>query len=656
MAMVEVNRLTKLRVVMSIMAMSLLNQLSLSNNNYKSPINHCNMAGLLSPSLSSSADVQSQSSLLQFRFDDFLQSCSAQPSTSSSSPQEEILADSFAIDEGGNTWRLSLIRKNNIRQNENHHHEHHVTVSMVLVKERTSASSCNRRLNDETTTFCFMIKDLLDNIVYEETFQYSTCKEDEDDDNTTTSTGFMKSFNMRGFKVDDLILVDGALTIDVAVHVMSVVSKTRTAAAQTHHSQSLERLTLCSNNPFRMNMLNLLHSGTNADVAFDINGTITLAHKFIINANAPALARLYDGIIEHSTINKPITIVNTSPEAFRYLLHYIYGGRAPGTSDMLSLGKDLIAIAYRFQVLSLKDEVERALIKQCVVDTSNCIDFIFFANKYDCILLTRHAISYFIAHSQDLLDSESSKRLQQYPQLMHAIMFQMAGKSNDNDEEDCVAEKQKQRLGVGERFKRSLKGLMNKFDKHKSNVHDGKMKKSRRRQVSPSSTSSVAHSKKIKSYDDDTTTLVPVEEEELSSEEVRNDARRVLEAVDNKHRSRRSWRTRRQSSFSSRNSSGFRRRSSASSFSNNTLLQHTHRSRRSRVSEFRRRRSSFNRRSSAFRLSTSIRRRRRSSLSNSTLMQHTMSIDQAQNSNRFQNCSVESRYLRMHGSEGWIKS
>eukprot|EP00581_Thalassiosira_minuscula_P033299 CAMPEP_0183787004 /NCGR_PEP_ID=MMETSP0739-20130205/67318_1 /TAXON_ID=385413 /ORGANISM="Thalassiosira miniscula, Strain CCMP1093" /LENGTH=287 /DNA_ID=CAMNT_0026031073 /DNA_START=1963 /DNA_END=2823 /DNA_ORIENTATION=+ len=179
-------------------------------------------------------------------------------------------------------------------------------------------------------------------------------------------------------------------------------------------------------NPFGRNMLNLFESGAKVDVAFRINGSTIYAHKFILETNAPALARLCDGT---DRLDRHVNIFGTSPDAFRHLLRYIYGGEVPEICDILQLGKEIIEIAYRFGQLSLKAELERIFVEYCVVDTKNCIDFIFFSDKQKCYLLKKHAIDYIVARSNDVLNSESSEMLKQSPTLMHEIMLAMTVKS-----------------------------------------------------------------------------------------------------------------------------------------------------------------------------------------------------------------------------------
>lgn len=328
-----------------------------------------------------------QTSILRFRFEDFIRSCY-------SSKLPGILADATATDEGGDNWRLLLRRS----QEENR-----VAVSMALVKETPNGQPAD----DETTTkFTFIIRDRHEDVAHEESFLSS-----QSAGGNSGSSASMNMFTMSTFKVDDRILSDGTLAIDVAVQVLT---ETKT-----------ERSSRC--NPFRENMLNLFRSGAKADVVFRIDDYRIRAHRFILENNAPALARLCDG--NNDPVDRPVRLFGVPLEAFVHVLRYVYGGDAPATPDAMRLGRDVIAICYRFGQPRLREEVERALVGSCVVDASNCVEYILFAERNKCPSLKSHAISYLLARPRDVLDVESFELLKDNLRLMREIMLAMAGNS-----------------------------------------------------------------------------------------------------------------------------------------------------------------------------------------------------------------------------------
>ena len=284
-----------------------------------------------------------------------------------------------------------------------------------------------------------------------------------------------------------------------------------------------ERSISISSNPFQSNILYLLHSGMKTDVSFDVNGTIIRAHKFIIEACAPTLF--------HICNNGPVTFshnisVENVVDAFRYLLEYIYGGDlSESHDDVLRLGKDIIAIAYQFGVAGLKDQVEQAIIKHDVIDEENSVEYITFAMEHECLLLTRHAISFFVAQPHEFdIDSNTYDRLKQYPGLMH-MMIKVADEQRSI--ERAAKLKTKQIMVTTGQWKKSLDDIKTKSKTIKRSVGQRKKRKKlgRNNQVSP--LSGVLQLKKTKPE--------PINED-LNADEIREEARRILKAVSKRQR------------------------------------------------------------------------------------------------------------------------
>ena len=278
-----------------------------------------------------------------------------------------------------------------------------------------------------------------------------------------------------------------------------------------------------SSNPFQSNILYLLHNGIKTDVSFDVNGTIIRAHKFIIEACAPTLF--------HICNNGPVTFSNDISvenivDTFRYMLEYIYGGDLTESHDnVLRLGKDIISIAYQFGVHALKEQVEQALIKHDVVDQDNSIEYITFAMEHECLSLTRHAISFFVAQPHNFdIDSNTYDRLKQYPGLMHKII-EVADEQRSIERSNKL--KTKQVMVTTGQWKKSLDDLKTKSKTIKKSVGQRKKrKKLGRNQVSP--LSGVLQLKKMKTE--------PINED-LNVDEIREEARRILKAVSKRQRS-----------------------------------------------------------------------------------------------------------------------
>ena len=220
------------------------------------------------------------------------------------------------------------------------------------------------------------------------------------------------------------ILLDGALIVDFDIQIVK---------GRKEYQPS---------NPVAKNMLKFYESADDTDVTFKVGDTTFPAHKLILQINAPILhnfcARHGEGM--------PLAIKDTTPEVFRLMLRYIYGADASETIGLLNvgrinpvgaaerrtkLGKDIIEAANRYGIIGLKLAVETALVERCVITIDNVVDWILFADAKTCPLLKEYATNYFVAHATDVLNSDSSKKLKESPQLLSELLLASNSPKND---------------------------------------------------------------------------------------------------------------------------------------------------------------------------------------------------------------------------------
>ena len=150
---------------------------------------------------------------------------------------------------------------------------------------------------------------------------------------------------------EENILINGAFHVDMLV---------QTKSPKSYLSQS--------SNPLSMKILALCESGTDSDVSFTVQNEVINAHHFILKLNAPVLAEFF----QNSTT---LTINDTPADVFRVALSYVYGNCEIEDATMVNFGKDLITVADKYELLELKETVENALVRNCVVSKSNVSDY-----------------------------------------------------------------------------------------------------------------------------------------------------------------------------------------------------------------------------------------------------------------------------------------
>jgi hypothetical protein len=167
-------------------------------------------------------------------------------------------------------------------------------------------------------------------------------------------------------------------------------------------------------------MLSLLDTSNTMDVSFLVSGQHVFAHKLMLTANAPLLASF---VAENDPSS--IVIEGVSPEVFHCVIRYIYGGGAPDKVFTLANGKEIIETANKYGVVGLKLETEATLVASHIVNVSNVVDCVLFADAKNCPLLKEYAISMCIARWKDvIIDSpESFSELSKSPALMREVML-----------------------------------------------------------------------------------------------------------------------------------------------------------------------------------------------------------------------------------------
>lgn len=142
-----------------------------------------------------------------------------------------------------------------------------------------------------------------------------------------------------------------------------------------------------------------------------------------MKANSSVLATLCIG---GSSRESPIHIKDTTPDVFRQILNFLYGGNAPGDTHLLKYGIQILNACDRYDVVGLKMAAEAAIVRSCrkgdTINVDNVAEWIQYADSKTCPLLKEYALSYFVAWYKDVLKTESYGKLKQCPRLMEEVM------------------------------------------------------------------------------------------------------------------------------------------------------------------------------------------------------------------------------------------
>jgi hypothetical protein len=134
---------------------------------------------------------------------------------------------------------------------------------------------------------------------------------------------------------------------------------------------------------------------------------ITLrAHRLIIENCSSIFADLCgESQIDSSTT--PIQINDVTPDIFRHLLNYIYGGKI-SDDDMKSHAKEIIDAADKYGVVNLKLEAEACLVEGTTFTIENVMEHLLYAESKNCALLKEASMDYIVKNKAEAIEKLSS--------------------------------------------------------------------------------------------------------------------------------------------------------------------------------------------------------------------------------------------------------
>ena len=172
-------------------------------------------------------------------------------------------------------------------------------------------------------------------------------------------------------------------------------------------------------NPFCNNMLQLFNDEESSDIVFQVSqqsknnsekvakiAPVTFyAHCLILNnAGSAILADLCGTKGDPTT---PIEITDVSPEVFRHLLYYIYGGKT-ADDDTKAHSKDIIDASNRYGVSTLKLEAEACLVESTTFSLDNVMEHLIYADSMNCALLKEAAMDFIVENKIKVIETMTS--------------------------------------------------------------------------------------------------------------------------------------------------------------------------------------------------------------------------------------------------------
>jgi hypothetical protein len=127
------------------------------------------------------------------------------------------------------------------------------------------------------------------------------------------------------------------------------------------------------------------------------------AHRLIMRKCSSTLAELCGSAGDKTA---PIQILDVSPDVFRHLLYYLYGGKV-ADDDMKSHAKEIVDAADKYGVVDLKLAAEACLVRATTFSVENLLDLLLYADSKNCALLKEAAMDFMLENKVEILEKIS---------------------------------------------------------------------------------------------------------------------------------------------------------------------------------------------------------------------------------------------------------
>jgi len=133
-----------------------------------------------------------------------------------------------------------------------------------------------------------------------------------------------------------------------------------------------------------------LDQTNNYDVTLTCGEKVFYCHKWMLSARSPVFKAMFQSNMKENELGT-VEIEDIQQEAFSEFLNYIYTGSISLSFD--KYGKELLAVADKYQVDKLKRACEKELISK--LDDENCSEMIVMAESNKAMKLKKAAFEFF---------------------------------------------------------------------------------------------------------------------------------------------------------------------------------------------------------------------------------------------------------------------
>jgi speckle-type POZ protein len=168
------------------------------------------------------------------------------------------------------------------------------------------------------------------------------------------------------------------------------------------------------------------------DISFVVNGTTFKAHRLILMARAPELAKLAENV-QHDI---EIELTHVDESTFNSFLQFVYSDKQP--AEMNTQALEFLSMADRFGCKRLKLLAEAELTKS--LDSFNAAELLLLADAHSCAQLKESAIEFITKNIQYMITTPGWTKLSKCASLLAEIMEFSIEANTKNDSFVTVSE------------------------------------------------------------------------------------------------------------------------------------------------------------------------------------------------------------------------
>jgi hypothetical protein len=167
-------------------------------------------------------------------------------------------------------------------------------------------------------------------------------------------------------------------------------------------------------NPAAKMIQDLFLDEKSSDIIFEVGKDMGKANAMKVAKTAPVSYPAHQCIIEncsstfadlcesHDDSTTPIQINDVTPDIFRHLLSYIYGGKV-SDDEMKSHAKGIIDAADKYGVVNLKLEAEASLVEATTFTIENVMEHLLYAESKNLALLKEVTMDFIVDNKSEVI-------------------------------------------------------------------------------------------------------------------------------------------------------------------------------------------------------------------------------------------------------------